>query len=211
MPKIRSVAKKLFERMTGRQGLERNHKIVDVVIGGANAGPSAELLQDVNTGASVRRIHHQMHGPFRFQHTAQGVEANRGIGQMVQDSRTDNLVESGCQLRDSLNRQLVDLKIRKLIFSLQLLSVAYTGRAEIDTRHLGRRPAHRVFGSLRCPASRDQDGLVFTVGTEGPEQMIVRAPSTVILPKLAILIKIVDRTRVGVTIVKVFDLAGRAV
>ena len=65
----------------------------DSLIGGTNAYPSAELLQHIDTGSSVWRVHHQMHGSVRFEHAPHGCESGIWVDKMMENSGADNLIE----------------------------------------------------------------------------------------------------------------------
>ena len=140
-----------------------------------DADPPAELLQHVDAGPSVRRVHHEVHRAAGRQHVAQGPQARVGVGEMMEHAGADDLIEGRPQLADALDGELADLEIVELVLSLELLGVADAGRAEVDARHPGRRPAQGVLGRLRGPAAGDQDRVVLAVGLRGPEQMIVGA------------------------------------
>jgi hypothetical protein len=72
---------------------ERRDEIHYSLIGGTDAHASSEFLQHIDTGPSVRRIHDQMHGSVRFEHASQGCESGVGVGEMMENSGADNLVE----------------------------------------------------------------------------------------------------------------------
>src|ERR1700726_3158905 len=113
-----------------------------------------------------------------------------------------NLIEAHSQIVYLLDGKLVDLKIFQVVFSLELLRMAQTRCAAVDASNLRFRPTQRMLGRLRCPAAGDEDGLVFPIGLSGPKQMKVCAASLAVLPQASISVEIVDRPRIGVTVVE---------
>ena len=101
--------------MSGRQGLQGRDEIADAFVGRSNADPPAELLQHVDAGSPVRRIHHQMHRSIRLEYAAQGLEPGIRVGQMMQHPGADDLVEARLQLANTLDRQLVKLQIVEFV------------------------------------------------------------------------------------------------
>src|SRR5438874_1238969 len=61
---------------------------------------------------------------------------------------------------------------------------------------------------LRCPAPGNDDGLVFLISSGRPNQVIVCPTPDLVLPASPILVEIIDRWRIGVTVVESSDLRG---
>ena len=176
-------------------------------IGGADADPPAELLQHIDAGPSVRRIHHEMHrSAVRFEHAAQSAEPRVGIREMMEHAGTHDLIEARLQFARPLDGKLADLEIVQVVFPLELLRTAHAGCAEVDAGHLSRRPAQGMLGRLRGPAAGNEDGVIFPVRSGGPEEMIVRAASLPVLPEPAIVVEAVDRPWIRITVVEGADL-----
>ena len=150
--------------------------------GGTDADPSAELLQHIDAGPSVGRIHHQMHGSVRFEHAAQSCESGIGIREMMENSGADNLVEGRPQLVDTIDGKLMDLKIAQVVFPLELFRASHTRRADVDAGDLSRRPPQGMLCCLRCSAAGDENGIVFPVRSVGPKEMIIGAAFLRVLP-----------------------------
>ena len=112
---------------------------------------------------------------------------------MMEHPGADDLIEAHFQIAYPLDGKLVDLEVVQVVFPLELLGVAHTGRAEVDAGHPSRRPAQGMLGRLRCPAAGNQDGLVFPIGSGRPEEMIVRPASLPVLPEPSIFLQAVDR------------------
>src|SRR5262245_1569113 len=187
LPEVRGLAQQIFQRMAGWQRCERREKIPDFLIVGMDADPSAEFLQHIDAGPSVRRIHHEMYrSTVRFKHAAQSAEPRIGVRKMMKNPGTDNLIEARFQLVYPLDRELADLEIAQMIFSFEFSGTAHTRCAEIDADNLSRRPTQSMLGRLRCPAAGNEDGLVFPVGSCRPEEMIVRPACLSVLPKPSI-------------------------
>src|SRR5271155_2836937 len=168
MPKVRR-AQQAFERMSGRQRTERSDKIPNVTIVGADADPSAEFLQHIDASPAVRRVNHEMHRSVRFEHAAQGAEAGIGIREMMENPGAHNLIEAHPKMVYLLDGKLVDVEILEVVFLLEFLRTLHTGCATVDTCDLSRGPAQRMLGRLRCPAARDEDGLIVLIRSCGPE------------------------------------------
>ena len=136
LTEIRGGAQQVFQRMPRRQCTKSSDEVADSLICGMDAKTSAELLQHIDTGPSVGRIHHEVHGSVRFQHAAQSSESGIGIRKMMEDSCADNLVVAHPQLRNVLDSKLMDLKIFQVVFMFEFLSTLHTRRAEVDAGDL---------------------------------------------------------------------------
>src|SRR5580704_3771181 len=93
---------------------------------------SAELLQHINAGASVRRVHHEVHRSIWFEDLTQSTESRIRVSKMVEDSGTHNLIKAHPQVAYALDGKLVDPKIFQIVFSLQFLRMAHTGCTAVD-------------------------------------------------------------------------------
>ena len=67
---IRCVANQRTERMIGWQGAEAFRELADFVAARADTKTAAIVLQHVDSGASVRRVQHQVHRPVGCEHLA---------------------------------------------------------------------------------------------------------------------------------------------
>src|SRR5215475_1564568 len=121
LPEVRGLAQQIFQRMARWQRCERREKIPDFLIVGMDADPSAEFLQHIDAGPSVRRIHHEVHRAVRFEYAAQSAEPCIRIREMMENPGTDNLIEARFQLVYPLDRELMDLEIIQVVLSLELL------------------------------------------------------------------------------------------
>ena len=97
--------------MSRRQSPERNHQIPNRRIVCREANSLAELLHQVDTGAPIWRIYHQMHCAFRFKHTSQGAQSCIWVCKMMEDAGAHNLVKAGFQLTHLFDGQLMNLEI----------------------------------------------------------------------------------------------------
>ncbi len=59
-----------------------------------------------------------------------------------------------------------------------------------------------MLSRLRCAAARNEDGLVFPIGSYRPEEMIVHSAFLPVLPEPSIFLKAVDWGWIGMTLVK---------
>src|SRR5260370_4276678 len=107
--------------MSGWQSTERSNKVPNVRIGSMYAGPSAEILQHIDAGPSVRRIHHEMHRPVRFEHAAQRSESRIRVRKMVKNPGAHDLVEVRLQIIYTLDRQFADAEVVPAVFSFNIL------------------------------------------------------------------------------------------
>src|SRR4051794_9373550 len=94
MLKVRGLAQQGFQRMSGRQRLERSDQIANLISGGTDPDPSADLRQDVNAGSTVRRVHHEMHRPGGFQDITQSREPRLRGREMMENPGADDLIET---------------------------------------------------------------------------------------------------------------------
>ena len=124
---------------------------------------------------------------------------------MMQHSGANNLVETGSQLCNPLNRKLAKLKIFQIVFLLQLFGVMDTRRTEVDTRDLRRRPAHRMLGGLGGSTSCNQDGIVFAVRFVGPEKMKVSSPAVRIVPQTRVVFQAFHGPRIRIPLVEILN------
>ena len=105
--------------MAGWQRCERSDEIPNLLIVGMDADPSAEFLQHIDAGPSIRRIHHEMHrATVRFEHAAQSSEPRIGVRKMMEHPGADNLIEAHFQVAYPLDGKLADLEIVRSYFRL---------------------------------------------------------------------------------------------
>ena len=124
---------------------------------------------------------------------------------MMENPGADNLIEARFQLVYPIDRELADLEIVQVVFLFELLGAAHTGCAEVNTGNLSRRPTQSMLGRLGCSAAGNEDGLVFSIRSHRPEEVIVRPAALSVLPKASILFKAVDRPRIRIPFVEVLD------
>src|SRR5262245_38952280 len=168
--------------MAAWQHCERGDEIADLLIVGMDANPFAEFLQHIDAGPPIRRIHHEMHRAFRFKHPAQSSEPRIGVGKMMKNPGADYLIEARFQIVYPIDGELVDLEIVQVVFPLELLRTMHTGCAKVDADNLSRRPTQSMLGPLRCAAAGNEDGLIFSIGSYRPEEVILRPASLSVLP-----------------------------
>src|SRR5262249_33948865 len=168
--------------MSRWQRLESGDEVPNLRVGSADTNAPTEVLQHVDAGPAVRRIHHEMHGPVRFEHAAQSSEPRIGVGKMMEHPGADDGIEAALQLVYPIDGELMDLESAQVVLSLEFLSTASARRAEIDSGTPSLRPPQGIPGRLRCAASRNQDGVVFPIGKSGPKKMMVRVAFLWVLP-----------------------------
>lgn len=137
-----------------------------------------------------------------IEHIAQSAQPSIGLGEMMENSGADDLIETRFQITYSLDGKLTNLEIAQVVFALELLGTAHTGCAEVDAGNLSRRPTQGMLGRLRGPAAGNEDGLVFPIGQCRPEKVIVRPAFLPVLPQALIFLQAVDWGWIGMTFVK---------
>ena len=176
---------------------------LNLFVGRMDSDPSAEFLQQIDAGPSVRRIQHEMHRSVRFEHAAESSESCVRVRKVMENSGAHNLIKGHSQFVHTLDGKLVDLEVVQVVFSLELLSTANAHCAEVDADNLCRGPTQSMLSRLRCSAAGNEDRVIFLVRFEGPKQMIISSASLSVLPEPSIFVKALDRSRIGKTFVKI--------
>ena len=96
--------------MSGWQRLESSDEVPDFRVGRTDTQAPTEVLQHVYAGPAVRRIHHEMHGPVRFEHAAKSSEPRIGVGKMMEYPGADDVIEAPLQLVYPVYGELMDLE-----------------------------------------------------------------------------------------------------
>ena len=151
LPEVRGIMEEACQRMPGRQRAERDDEIADLVVGGVDADAAAELLQHVNARPSVRRIHHEVHGPVRVEHVAQRPERLLRVREMVQNARAHDLVERQVQLADTIDREVDGPRDCAGVLALQIVRVPDARRTEVDPDDPGRGQRAACFAACDVP------------------------------------------------------------
>jgi len=121
----------------------------------------------------------------------------------VKHARANDLIKSRAQVTYMFDVELVDVEILQSILFLKLLRVMHASCAAIDAGHMSLWPSQRVLGCLRCPASCDQDGLIFLIDAARPKKVKVRLSPSVFLPLMTIFVQAVQWRRIGIPIVEI--------
>jgi hypothetical protein len=82
---------------------QHRNQTVELFFRGSDAEFAAVLLNHVNAGATVRRVHHQIHRAIRFQHRAERAQSRIGIDEMVQHAGANDEVETAVQVAGVLD------------------------------------------------------------------------------------------------------------
>src|SRR5256885_12408773 len=112
---------------------------------------------------------------------------------MVEHSGTDDEIELCLHLGDSFDGQSTDLQILKTMSVLERLRAADARDTEVDAGDASVGPAHGVLRRLRCSAASDEDGMIVSERSRGPEQMVLVAPPLPVVPNRAVSIEIIHR------------------
>src|SRR5580698_8701524 len=110
-----------------------------------------------------------MQGSVWFEHAPQGCEPGVRVGEMMENSGADNLVEGLLQFIYAIDGKLMDLKIGQVMFALERLRPLHARRADVNAGDLSRRPTQRMLCCLGCSAAGDQNGKVFFIRSARPQ------------------------------------------
>ena len=122
---------------------------------------------------------------------------------MVQHAGADDLIEDLYRARRRLrSRSRRRSQISEFVFSLKLAAVAETRFADVDPRHLRVRLAHRMDGGLGRAAAGDQDLAIRRRLARRPKEKRQRPAAIGIAIELAMPVKVAERRRIGMALVK---------
>src|SRR3984957_15168839 len=91
--KIRRVTQQRRERMIGWEGFERRREIVDLSHAPPDSQTAAVILKQVDAGAAIWSVDHDVQRGIGGQHFSQRSQARFGVGEVVQNAGTDDVVE----------------------------------------------------------------------------------------------------------------------
>ena len=74
------IAQQRLQRMVWRQRLQAGSEFANLGRSGADAEPAAVVLQQVDPGAAIGRVHHQVHGAIGCQDVVQRPQSLVGVG-----------------------------------------------------------------------------------------------------------------------------------
>ena len=86
----------------------------------------------------------------------------------MEHSGADDLVELASKLVNTFDRNLLNLKIIKVVLALQRPGMLQAGRTGINPRNAGVWLADGVFCCLGGPTAGDQDFQVFPISNKRP-------------------------------------------
>ena len=129
-----------------------------------DAEAAAIILEHVDTRPAVGRVDHHVDGPRRMKRVAQCTQARVGIGEMMQHTAADDVIEASPKLARTFDGKLLDFEIVEGMLAFQALREGDALGADIDAGHLGTWPAQCVMGSPEscrtppqvCPDRRDR-------------------------------------------------------
>mgnify|MGYP003343664624 CR=1 FL=1 len=114
-----------------RQRLERRLKLADLLVLGLNAKAPAVLLQHVDAGPTVLRIDHQVHRPVGREDLPERAQPGVRIGQVVQHADRRDVIELLPEVRQLLDRELLEAQVREFVLVAQV-------RLVLEAREIGR-------------------------------------------------------------------------
>src|SRR5262245_36163308 len=96
--------------MPGRQRPESVAEVPYLRVGSTDTRAPTELLQHVDAGPAVRRVHHEMHDTARFEDAAKSSQPRIGVGKVMEHPGADDVIEALLQLMHPINGELMDLE-----------------------------------------------------------------------------------------------------
>ena len=159
-------------------------------------------LEQIDPGAAVWRIDHQVHGAIRREHFAHRAQARIRVRQMVKNTGANDVLEAAAQFACAFHRKLPNLEIVEAVFGLERFGIFDARRTYVDPNHLRTRPVQRVPGCLGGAAASDQHAAVFAVRLVRPEEVRFGAPSLSVFPALAVTVQVLDGARIRMLFVK---------
>src|SRR5262249_17826940 len=139
--------------MTGRECLDHCRELFNLVWRSADAEAVTIFLEQVNAGAAVGGIDHQIDRAGRSQNTSQRAQALVRVGKVMQDAGADDQIEAMIQGFNVFDRNVLNFEVAQAVLAFESFSFVEAGRADINTNYLRRRMAERVFGRLPGSAS----------------------------------------------------------
>jgi hypothetical protein len=127
---------------------------------------------------------------------------------MVQHAGADNLIEGLAETPNVFDREPMEIEVSQTVFSLKIASVAQTGFANVDPGYMRVRFAHRIGGGLRRAAAGDEDSSIRARRLPRPEEKRLRPPTIRVPVKFAMPVKVAERRRIWMALVKGPHLVG---
>ena len=167
---------------------------------------SAKLLQHVDAGSPVGRVHHEMHRSISIEHPAQRAQSRIRVCKMMQNAGADDLIEAGLQLLHALDRKLgaARLSRRYFRFSSGVLRMLVALKSIPVTRAAGQRTHAWQPVRSRSPQS-ESNSPPYTVWRAKTDES--RCVAVGVLPEPSILVEAVDGARIGIVFVEVVNLS----
>jgi hypothetical protein len=149
-----------------------------------------------------------VHGAAGRKDIAQCPKAGIRVRQVMEHSRTDDLIEHLAELPDLFDRQPMEIEVLQAVFSLKTARITQAGFADVDRRYASIRLAQSMDGSLGRPAASDQD-LSISPGLLRWPQQKGQCPTPIgVAIEVAVPIKIADRRRIRMAFVEGAHLVG---
>jgi hypothetical protein len=117
---------------------------------------------------------------------------------MMQHTGGNDQIELPTQFTGTLDRQLLDVEIRKRVLLFQLFRVLDARRADVDADDPAVGSTERVSGRLPRAAAGNEDVEVRPIRRVRPHQVVLGAQADRIAPLVARTIQVVYRGRIGV-------------
>ena len=162
--------------MTERDLAQGTDELRELVRRGADAEPSAVVLDEVHARAPVAGVHHQHDGPHRREDLAQVAQAGRGVLEVVQHPGADHEVERLAERADLLDRQAQHLEVVHTPTLGQGTRVLDAGRTHVDADDACAGVAQRVAHRLRSAAAGHEHRFDRCLRSGRPDE-VVRDPA----------------------------------
>ena len=134
----------------------------------ADAERAAILLQHINAGPTVSRVHHELQRPLWIEDVAQRAQSEVRVGQVMQHAGAHDQIERAAEFGCALQRQLMQFEIFEGVLVFEFPCVPQTRFAHVDGRDARLGFAQRIAGRLRGSAASDEDFLPLARFLGGP-------------------------------------------
>ena len=167
----------------------------------------AVVLQHVHPGAPVRRVHHRVEDAAGGDDRRERGEARTWVGQVVEHPRAHDVVESLAEAGDLFDREPMQFDVGEVVTIDEATGLVDAALAHVDPHHVGAGVPDGVLGGLRRAAPCDEDRSIVETRAFRPQPEGLH-PSTLVGPRTAIPLEVVDRRWIRVSFVEGCDLVA---
>jgi hypothetical protein len=91
--------------MLGRQFAQYARQLSHALVRSGDAGPAAELLDQINSGAALGCIQHQLHHALGLKRRTKRTDAGIGVAEMMKHASADDQIEACLKVCGALDTQ----------------------------------------------------------------------------------------------------------